>query len=31
METVNGKVEKLVITDANKFWQNSKYCVIVLN
>lgn len=31
METVNGKVEKLVILDADKFWQNSKYCVIQLN
>jgi hypothetical protein len=31
LETVNGKVEKLVITDKEKFWQNSKYCVIQLD
>lgn len=30
-EENGGKVEKLVITDAEKFWQNSKYCVIQLN
>jgi chromosome segregation ATPase len=26
-----GKVEKLVITDAQKFWKTSKYCVIILD
>lgn len=31
LETVNGKVEKLIITDAQKFWKNSRYCVIMLN
>jgi len=31
MESANGKVDRLVITDAEKFWQNSKYCVIQLN
>ncbi|MCX7743056.1 MAG: hypothetical protein N2167_00680 [Flavobacteriales bacterium] len=31
LETVNGKVEKLVITDGQKFWKNSRYCVIMLN
>jgi len=31
LETVNGKVEKLTITDGQKFWKNTKYCVIMLN
>jgi DNA repair exonuclease SbcCD ATPase subunit len=31
LETVNGKVEKLTITDGQKFWKNSKYCVIMIN
>lgn len=28
--TENKKVTKLVINDANKFWSNSKYCVLML-
>lgn len=28
--TENKKVTKLVINDANKFWSNSKYCVIMM-
>lgn len=31
LETVNGKVEKLLITDRQKFWKTSRYCVIMLN
>lgn len=31
LETVNSKVEKLTIIDRQKFWKNSRYCVIMLN
>lgn len=31
LEGDKNKIEKVIITDANKFWSLSKYCVIVTN
>ncbi|MBW7935657.1 MAG: hypothetical protein LC101_11210 [Flavobacteriales bacterium] len=31
LEPASGKTEKLVINDAQAFWKNTKYCVIVFN